>query len=374
MRQTAWIVGPSVLGLLLVCSIALGQTAAAPPNQADVAKCLEDGQAALRSGRFEKAIKAFKKADRLAGGGSARALMGVAAANLRLAHFEEAADGAERALSVATDPPERAMALNLMGTALWGAYNASPYEQTDDPDDLLERAEAAFSEALRLSGGGLNIAWSNLSLVLEKEGRFADAEAVLQEYLKRVPDSPSAQGRLARLAEERQWQEFDDLWMGLARAGQLDEAVETIGEYRYRSPSHPRAGTRLCWLRIVGLETGEGRYNASKLEFDVAEARAKAADLPIKVAGEVVPPEFIEGPAPLYTDEARIAQIYGKVILEAVIDKQGNVHCPWILEDLPMGLGAAAVTAVEQWRFQPATLHGEPVNVEYTFTVGFDLD
>lgn len=374
MRQAAWISVLSVLGVLLASSTALGQSSAAPANQADVAKCLEDGQTALRSGRFEKAIKAFTKADKLAGGGSARALMGVAAANLQLARFDEAVDRAEKALSVATDPPEQAMALNLVGTALWGAYNASPYEQTDDPDALLERAEAAFSEALRLSGGGLNIAWSNLSLVLEKEGRFADAEAVLREYLKRVPESQSAQERLARLGEEREWQVFEEQWMSLARAGQLDETVDTIEEYRFRSPGHPRAKTRHCWLQVAGLETGEGRYDASKLEFDVEETRAKAADLPIEVAGQVVPPEFIEGPAPLYTEDARIAQIYGKVILEAVIDKQGNVRCPWILEDLPMGLGEAAVTAVEQWRFQPATLHGEPVNVEYTFTVGFDLD
>lgn len=374
MKQASRFTGALVFGLLFVSSGALGQTATESTAQPEVAKLLEDGQQALRNGRFEKAIRAFTKADKLAGGGSARALMGVATANLQLTRFDKAIDQAERALSVATEPPEQAMAHNLVGTALWGAYNASPYEQKDDPDSLLERAEAAFSQALRLSGGGLNIAWSNLALVLEKEGRYADAESVLQEYLKRVPDRPSAQERLLRLGEERDWQVFEERWMSLARAGQLDEAVDTIEEYRYRSPSHPRAKTRLCWLRVAGLETGEGRYDASKLEFDVAEARAKAADLPIKVAGEVVPPEFIEGPAPLYTDEARIAQIYGKVILEAVIDKQGNVHCPWILEDLPMGLGAAAVAAVDRWRFKPATLNGNPVAVEYSIRVGFDLD
>ena len=374
MKQASRFTGALVYGLLFVTSGAWGQAATESTAQPEVAKLLEDGQLALRNGRFEKAIKAFTKADKLAEGGSARARIGVATANVQLARFDEAVEQAEKALAVATDPPEQAMAHNLLGTALWGAYNASPYEPTDDPESLLERAEGAFSQALRLSGGGLNIAWSNLALVLEREGRFADAEAVLQEYLKRVPESQSAQERLARLGEEREWQVFEEQWMSLARAGQLGEAVDTIEEYRYRSPSHPRAKTRLCWLKVAGLETGEGRYDASKLEFDVEETRAKATDLPIKVAGEVAPPEFIDGPAPLYTEDARIGQIYGKVILEAVIDKQGNVHCPWILEDLPMGLGDAAVTAVEHWRFQPATLHGEPVNVEYTFTVGFDLD
>ena len=374
MRQTGWTAGLFVLGVLLVCTNALGQAATEAPNQAEVAKLLEDGQQALRGGRFEKAMKAFTRADKLAGGGSASALIGVATVHLQMAQFDEAAQEAEKALSVATDPPEQAMAHNLVGTALLGTYNRSPYEAANDPASLLTRAEGAFSQALRLSGGALNIAWSNLALVLEEQGRFVDAEAVLQEYLKRVPQSESARQRLLRLRDERDWQEFEDLWMGLVHEGDLAKAVEVIEEYRYRSPGHPRARTRLCWLRLAGLQTGENRYDASKLEFDVEKTRAKAMELPIEVEGEVVPPEFIEGPAPLYTEEARIAQIYGKVILEAVIDKQGKVQCPWILEDLPLGLGDAAVAAVEQWQFQPATLDGEPVNVEYTFTVGFDLD
>lgn len=374
MRQAAWTAGLFALGLLMASSDAAGQTASGPPIPADVAKCLEDGHASLRGGRFEKAIKAFTKADRLSGGSSAPALLGVATAHLQMAHFDEAVDQAEKALSLATDPGDQAMAHNLIGTGLWGIYSGSPFEQTDDPASLLEQAESAFSQALRLSGGNLNIAWSNLALVLEKEGRFADAEAVLQEYVKRVPESQSAQQRMIRLGEEREWAQFDEQWMGLVREGQLAEAVSVIEEYGVRSPGHPRAGTRLCWLQVAGLETGENRYDASELEFDVAETRTKATELPIEVGGGVEPPEFIEGPEPIYTEEARIAQIYGKVILEAVVDKEGDVRCVAILEDLPMGLGEAAVAAVKQWHFKPATLHGKPVNVEYTFTIGFSID
>lgn len=373
LRQAARIAGLAVLVLVIAASDVPGQSDGGPPSRSDVAKCLEDGQAALRNGRFEKAIKAFTKADRLSGGNSATAFIGIATAHLQLARFDEAELQAERALSVATDPPDQAVAYNLVGTALLGAYNSSPSGQADDPMSLLTRAESAFSQALNLSGGNLNIAWSNLALVLEKEGRFADAEVVLQQYLERVPLSQSAQERLIQLQDQREWKQFDEQWMGRVREGQLAEAVKVIKEFRTRSPGHPRAGTRLCWLQVAGLETAENRFDASKLEFDVAETRAKAADLPIKVEGDVEPPGFIEGPEPIYPEEARIAQVYGKVVLEAVIDKDGNVRCVEILEDLPLGLGQSAVEAVEQWHFKPATLDAKPVAVQLSFTIGFSV-
>ncbi len=374
MRQTAWVAALSVIGLLLVSSDAPGQSDLGSPSQAGIAKHLEDGQAALRNGRFEKAIRAFTKADKLTGGNSVPACLGMATAHLQMARFDEAELQAERALSVATDPPDQAVAYNLVGTALLGAYNSSPSEQADDLTSLLTRAESAFSQALNLSGGNLNIAWSNLALVLEKEGRFADAEVVLQQYLERVPLSRSAQERLIQLQDRREWKQFDEHWTGLVREGRLDEAVSVIEEYRKRSPGHPRARSRLCWLQVAGLETGENRYDASRLEFDVAETRAKAVDLPIKVEGDVEPPEFLEGPEPIYTEEARIAQVYGKVVLEAVIDKEGDVRCVGILEDLPLGLGQSAVEAVEQWHFKPATLDVKPVAVQLSFTIGFSVE
>ena len=38
-----------------------------------------------------------------------------------------------------------------------------------------------------------------------------------------------------------------------------------------------------------------------------------------------------------------------------------------------MGLAEAAVSAVQQWKFKPATLNGKPVAVYYNLTVNFQL-
>ena len=44
-----------------------------------------------------------------------------------------------------------------------------------------------------------------------------------------------------------------------------------------------------------------------------------------------------------------------------------------MLKGLPMGLSEAAVSAVKQWKFKPATLRGKPVDVYFNLTINFTL-
>jgi len=97
------------------------------------------------------------------------------------------------------------------------------------------------------------------------------------------------------------------------------------------------------------------------------------SDAPIPVGGDVERPIKISGPTPQYTEVARRARIQGVVIVEAIIDKSGRVTDVRVLKALPMGLDQAAVDAVRQWRFEPATLNGKPVDVFYSLTVNFRL-
>ena len=96
-------------------------------------------------------------------------------------------------------------------------------------------------------------------------------------------------------------------------------------------------------------------------------------DGPILVGGDVKPPEKIYQPQPAYTEIARKARIQGVVIVQAIIDKQGGVTNVKVLKGLPMGLEEAAVDAIKQWKFKPATLNGKPVTVYYNLTVNFKL-
>lgn len=97
-------------------------------------------------------------------------------------------------------------------------------------------------------------------------------------------------------------------------------------------------------------------------------------DSPVRVGGNVKAPTIISRKDPEYTEIARKARISGIVIIEAVIDRQGNVTEARVLKPLPMGLDQQALAAIRQWKFRPGTLNGQPVAVYYNLTVNFRLE
>ncbi len=94
---------------------------------------------------------------------------------------------------------------------------------------------------------------------------------------------------------------------------------------------------------------------------------------PIYVTGDVQKPEKVSSPPPQYTEIARKARIQGVVILQAIINEQGDVDNVTVLKGLPMGLTEEAEKAVRQWKFKPAMLGGKPVAVYFNLTVNFQL-
>jgi protein TonB len=95
---------------------------------------------------------------------------------------------------------------------------------------------------------------------------------------------------------------------------------------------------------------------------------------PLRVGGDVKAPVATNRAKPDYTDAARKAHISGVVVVEAVVNKQGEVEQVKVLKGLPMGLSEQAVEAVKKWRFKPGTLNGEPVDVIFSLTVNFTLE
>ncbi len=93
----------------------------------------------------------------------------------------------------------------------------------------------------------------------------------------------------------------------------------------------------------------------------------------IHTGGDVKKPEKIFGLRPSYTEEAKELRIQGVVIVQTIIDKNGNVTNIKVLKGLPNGLSEQAVKALEQWKFKPATLNGKPVDVYYNLAVNFRL-
>ena len=84
-------------------------------------------------------------------------------------------------------------------------------------------------------------------------------------------------------------------------------------------------------------------------------------------------PEEVDRVVPRYPANARRAGVEGSVVVRGIVRRDGSIDDVEIIKDLPMGLGQAARDAVSQWRFRPATVRGEPIDVYYTVTVNFRL-
>jgi len=130
------------------------------------------------------------------------------------------------------------------------------------------------------------------------------------------------------------------------------------------------------WSFKPGTKNGEAVDVISNLtinfKLDAKETDPRSDAL--RVGGDVHAPVVIEKVEPSYTEEARNARISGIVIIEAVIGRDGAVKNASVLKPLPFGLDQAAVDAVKQWKFEPGTLDGKPVDVIFNLTVNFRLD
>ena len=94
---------------------------------------------------------------------------------------------------------------------------------------------------------------------------------------------------------------------------------------------------------------------------------------PMRVGGNVTEPIEIHRVKPEYPEAARRARMQGVVILEAIITKYGDVESVRVLRGINPLLDNAAMRAVMQWKYQPATFHGRPIPVYLTATVTFSL-
>ncbi len=104
-------------------------------------------------------------------------------------------------------------------------------------------------------------------------------------------------------------------------------------------------------------------------------ARQRQEDSPIFMAWEEAP-ELIRSTQvkPEYPSIARKAGVEGKVILQIVIDEQGNVLTADVVFAQPSGIfEEVAIKAIMQWKFKPAKQRDKPIKVRMAWPMEFSL-
>jgi TonB family protein len=120
-------------------------------------------------------------------------------------------------------------------------------------------------------------------------------------------------------------------------------------------------------LNMPNLNSGGGSWviRFAELNHDSTsrDANAPAPDLSQPMATRKVDPAY-----PLQLMRQNVS---GTVILYAVIHADGSVGSVRVLRGVDERLDHFASDAVSQWKFDPATKNGIPVDVEATFQIPF---
>ncbi len=143
-------------------------------------------------------------------------------------------------------------------------------------------------------------------------------------------------------------------------------------------PSERSLGRRY-WYQIVGLSLTSISlfcFNAMSESPALASEPAPSVQHPeVHPVWRTRDPHLVREVKPTYPEVALRQGIEkATVIFQVVIDRHGRVKRPQVLRCTPPGRGfeEPAVKAVKKWRYEPAQVDGDPVDVYFTVEVTFE--
>jgi protein TonB len=92
----------------------------------------------------------------------------------------------------------------------------------------------------------------------------------------------------------------------------------------------------------------------------------------VQIGGRVAEANLIRKVQPVYPPLAKSARVQGTVEFTATISKEGNIENLTLVRGHPLLVNAAR-EAVQQWKYKPTLLNGQPVEVITDIIVNFTL-
>jgi len=181
---------------------------------------------------------------------------------------------------------------------------------------------------------------------------------MVEQQLERM-NSPEARKDMERLNSPEFKKELDDAM----------KAASKLKSPEYKQQMLNLNGTELS-QQIAELSKQAGAGAPAQTDDGHAPA---ATDKPLRVSSGTIAGSLISRPDPVYPPAAKAMRIQGTVVLHVVISKTGTVKYLAVGSG-PKMLQLSAFNAVEQWKYRPYLLDGEPVEVEGTVNVNFSLD
>jgi TonB family protein len=123
----------------------------------------------------------------------------------------------------------------------------------------------------------------------------------------------------------------------------------------------------------LGLELDRGTIEFRDIRLAGLRSRAWLDALRIDKSFTGQNPTVKHTVNPRYPNRAQQEQVQGVVILDAIIDENGDVTAVRVVKSVSPDLDEEALGAARHWRFTPAILDGHPIRVIVTIELEFRL-
>ena len=151
----------------------------------------------------------------------------------------------------------------------------------------------------------------------------------------------------------------------------------SLGQVRLATPTNRGASSRVAGAAEPSLALNESQvtpnsdaFGGGLLAGNTKQPVAPAAPLP--VGGDVKPAHMLSSISPVYPALAKSQHIEGDVRVDALVGADGRISTMKVVSG-PTLLHQAAMDALHQWKYQPATLDGKTVPMHLTVTIQFRL-
>jgi len=155
----------------------------------------------------------------------------------------------------------------------------------------------------------------------------------------------------------------------------LEDARPAQGQDLTYLSTHPATASRIQRINPLGIalpvtkkpDPPAATYAALDITFDEEV-------FPLEAGPGHIPPHSLYQPGPLYPHEMALAGQEGRATVEFIIDKNGHVRSPRIVQSTHKEFEAPAVDAVRQWRFTPGQIKGRNVATRASQVIEFNLE
>jgi TonB family protein len=235
-------------------------------------------------------------------------------------------------------------------------------------------ARASFSAATAAVQTELGKWWKNSRIVKELQLSETQVARIEQSFLNFRPELANLNAELKRYESElktfMQAEPVDDA--RVLSQSELIARTRTALEKAYASMllAIRKDLTKEQWQK---LEEIRGSQNAFRF-LSMLPEHGSSEEGVYTIGDGIQPPRIIYQFLPAYTDVAKAKKIEGIVLLQVVIRKDGTAGDIKVLRGIGYGLDERAVNTIrKEWRFEPGTLNGQPVDVQANIEISFRL-